>query len=64
MKGSELEQETQDKAVEKLTAAANANNNLSDKVRRSATETLKSLLRELGYKSVEVTFDKSLNEGT
>lgn len=64
LKGSNLEQEAQEKAVKKLTAAANANNKLSDEAKESATATLEGLLRELGYKRIRVTFDRSPNEDT
>jgi uncharacterized protein YggL (DUF469 family) len=64
LKGSDLEEEAQKKAVERLMATANANNKLSDDAEESATATLEGLLRELGYKRIKVTFDNSPSQGT
>jgi hypothetical protein len=63
-KGSDLEQEAQRRAAEKLTAAATGEGKLIDLAEQSTRAMLRTLFSGLGYTTIEINFDESPVGGT
>lgn len=59
LRGSDLEQEAQTEAVERLAAAARADTQLAEHAEASARRTLTELMKQLGYEQVKVEFEDS-----